>query len=72
MKRITLFIILILVMLSSVPIVFADEPSGIINIKTQNTPILNLFLDFFINIILTVIIWRVIMTIIKFFVQKKA
>ncbi len=71
MKRVTLSLILILVILSSVPVVFADEPIGVINIEEDNSPILSSFLNAFVNIIFTIILWRVVMTVIKLAVKYR-
>ncbi len=71
MRRITLITLIMLVLLTSIPIVFAGEPSGIINVEPEDNSILNVILDFFANVLLTIILWRVIMTIIKVIVRSK-
>ncbi len=71
MRRITFITLIILVLLTSIPIVFAGEPSGIINVEPEDNSILNLLLDFFANVLFTLILWRIIMTIIKFFVRRR-
>ncbi len=70
MKTITLLTMIILVIFSSVPVVYADQPSSIISVKTDNTPILNIFLDLFVNILVTIILWRIIMTLIRLYLKK--
>ncbi len=71
MKRVSLSLILILVILSSVPVVFADEPIGVINVQDDNTPILTTFLNIFVNIVFTIILWRVVMTLIKLAIKYR-